>query len=267
MGTTCAGVGAPGDVGRRSRRRRCTTSLSKAAPSSVTSVAPVVERPLPVGALRRVGGGPRGRRRWCRRGRPCRRGRRPRSTCCRRSSGLPSTATRMAEPRYSMTWPMPPPVPMRPMMARMTSLAVTPAGRSPSTVTAIVPRPLLRERLGGEDVLDLAGADAEGQGAEGAVGGGVAVAAHDRHARLGQALLGADDVHDALVAVAHGVERGCRTPRSSRRAPPSGCGDRVGDRAGRCRWWGRCGPSSPRSGRGGARAARRGAARRRPAAT
>ena len=43
----------------------------------------------------------------------------------------------MAEPRYSMTWPMPPPVPMRPMMARMTSLAVTPAGRSPSTVTAI----------------------------------------------------------------------------------------------------------------------------------
>ena len=46
---------------------------------------------------------------------------------------------RMAEPRYSMTEPMPPPVPMRPMMARMTSLAVTPAGRSPSTVTAIVP--------------------------------------------------------------------------------------------------------------------------------
>ena len=46
---------------------------------------------------------------------------------------------RMAEPRYSMTEPIPPPVPMRPMIARTMSLAVTPAGRSPSTVTAMVP--------------------------------------------------------------------------------------------------------------------------------
>ncbi len=44
---------------------------------------------------------------------------------------------RMADPRYSMTWPMPPPVPMRPMTARMTSLAATPGGSSPSTSTAI----------------------------------------------------------------------------------------------------------------------------------
>ena len=42
-------------------------------------------------------------------------------------------------PRYSMIEPMPPPVPMRPMMARITSLAVAPSGSSPSTVTAIVP--------------------------------------------------------------------------------------------------------------------------------
>ena len=46
---------------------------------------------------------------------------------------------RMAEPRYSMTEPMPPPVPMRPMIVRMTSFAVAPSGRSPLTVTAIVP--------------------------------------------------------------------------------------------------------------------------------
>ena len=91
------------------------------------------------------------------------------------------------------------------MMARMMSLAVTPAGRSPSTVTAIVPGAVLGERLGGEDVLDLAGADAEGEGAERAVGGGVAVAADDGHARLGEALLGADDVDDALARVAHRV--------------------------------------------------------------
>ena len=115
-------------------------------------------------------------------------------------------SARMAEPRYSMTEPMPPPVPMRPMMARMTSLAVTPAGRSPSTVTAMVPGPVLGQGLGGEHVLDLAGADAEGQGAERAVGGGVAVAADDGHARLGEALLGADDVDDALAGVAHRVQ-------------------------------------------------------------
>ncbi len=60
-----------------------------------------------------------------------------------------------------------------------------------------------RQRLGGEHVLDLRGADAHGDRAERTVGGGVAVAADDRHARLGQPQLRADDVHDALIAVAH----------------------------------------------------------------
>src|SRR5207245_1270201 len=46
---------------------------------------------------------------------------------------------RMAAPRNSITLPMPPPVPMRPMTASTTSLAVTPSGNAPSTVTAIVP--------------------------------------------------------------------------------------------------------------------------------
>ena len=45
----------------------------------------------------------------------------------------------MARPRYSSTEPMPPPVPMRAMIASTTSLAVTPSGKSPSTVIAIVP--------------------------------------------------------------------------------------------------------------------------------
>ena len=48
-------------------------------------------------------------------------------------------------------------------------------------------RALLRQRLRGQDVLDLARADAECQRAEGAVRGGVRIAAHDRHARLRQA--------------------------------------------------------------------------------
>src|SRR6266852_9842102 len=43
----------------------------------------------------------------------------------------------MAEPRYSITEPTPPLVPMRQTMTRMTSLSVTPGGRSQSTVMAI----------------------------------------------------------------------------------------------------------------------------------
>ena len=44
-------------------------------------------------------------------------------------------SARMASPAYSMTWPVPPAVPISPMMARMMSLAVTPSGSLPSTVT------------------------------------------------------------------------------------------------------------------------------------
>ncbi len=43
----------------------------------------------------------------------------------------------MAAPRYSMTCPAPPPVPIWPMMASTRSFAVTPGGRAPSTVTAM----------------------------------------------------------------------------------------------------------------------------------
>ena len=65
----------------------------------------------------------------------------------------------------------------------------------------------LPERLRGQDVLDLAGADPEGQGAEGAVGAGVAVAADDRQAGERQAQLGTDHVDDPLVAALDVVER------------------------------------------------------------
>ncbi len=51
-------------------------------------------------------------------------------------------------------------------------------------------------------MLDLAGADPERERAESAVGGRVGVTADDRHTRLGQPELGADDVHDALTEVA-----------------------------------------------------------------
>ena len=45
---------------------------------------------------------------------------------------------RMAEPVYSKTWPVPPPVPMRLMRLRMMSLEVTPGLSVPSTRTSYV---------------------------------------------------------------------------------------------------------------------------------
>ena len=81
----------------------------------------------------------------------------------------------------------------------MTSLAVTPAASFPSTRTSKVSGLVLQQALGCQDVLDLAGADAESQRAKRTMGGGVAVAANDGHARLGQAQFRTDDVHHALV--------------------------------------------------------------------
>ena len=59
----------------------------------------------------------------------------------------------------------------------------------------------LPDGLGGEDVLDLGGADPEGESTEGPVGRGVAVTADDQHPGLGQALFRADHVDDPLPRV------------------------------------------------------------------
>ncbi len=57
----------------------------------------------------------------------------------------------------------------------------------------------LDQGLGRQHMLDLGSADAKGEGAHRPVRRGVAVAANDRHAWLGEALLRSDDVDDALV--------------------------------------------------------------------
>ena len=44
-------------------------------------------------------------------------------------------SARIASPQYSMTWPLPPAVPVSPMIESVTSLAVTPSGRLPLTST------------------------------------------------------------------------------------------------------------------------------------
>ena len=66
---------------------------------------------------------------------------------------------------------------------------------------AHVLRFLLDQRLRRQHVLDLGGADAVGERAEGAMRRGMAVAAHDRGAGQREALLGPDDVDDALALV------------------------------------------------------------------
>ena len=60
---------------------------------------------------------------------------------------------------------------------------------------------LLDQRLRRQHMLDLGRADAMRQRAERAMRRGVAVAADDGHAGQGKALLGADDVDDALALV------------------------------------------------------------------
>ncbi|MEY9486030.1 hypothetical protein RKD26_001824 [Streptomyces calvus] len=85
------------------------------------------------------------------------------------------------------------------------------------------------QRLGGQHVLDLGGADAEGQAAEGAVRGGVGVAADHRHAGLGEAQLRADDVHDALLDVAQRVQPDAELGAVLAQRLQLDPGDRVGD--------------------------------------
>ena len=91
-------------------------------------------------------------------------------------------------------------------------------GSSPSTLMRKVFGLGLRQRLRGQHVLDLGGADAEGQRAERAMRGGVRVAADDGHAGLGDAELRADHVHDPLVRDPARRRTRCRSPRSSRAA-------------------------------------------------
>ena len=180
MGSASCGLVPQVTVGAMLRRVQRAPRESKTASGVGRQRLPVGERLGPRLALGRVAAGPPRRRRSSRRARSCPRGRPPRSTCCRPSCALPWTWPRMTGPAYSMAWPTPPPAPILAMMARITSLAVTPAGRVPVTVMRIALRLLLPEALGGQHVLDLGRADAEGERAEGSVGRGVRVAADEQ---------------------------------------------------------------------------------------
>jgi hypothetical protein len=90
---------------------------------------------------------------------------------------------------------------------------------------------LHRERLAGQHVADLRGADAERHGAERAVRRRVAVAARDGHARLREAELGTDHVHDALVGAAECVERNAVLAAVALERRHHLLGHQVGERA------------------------------------
>ena len=131
-----ARVGAPGHVRHQLRPVDRHRPLVQ-GPRIGAQLPPAVQRRFPRRALRRVRRDPRRRQTSCRPGRPGPRARRPRCSCCTPSCGLPSTAPRIALPVYSMTCPIPPPMPMRPMMPSTMSLPVTPIGSSPSTRTSM----------------------------------------------------------------------------------------------------------------------------------
>ena len=168
---------------------------------------------------------------------------------------------RMASPVYSKTWPVPPPIPIRAISARMMSLARHAGGEPAVDADLVGLRVALEQRLGREDHLDLARPDPERERTERAVGRRVRVAADDRHARLGQAELRPDDVDDPLARASRARGAGSRTRRSSARA--GGPGPRPSGRAiGRLRAWsGSSGRRSRRSAPGGGPSGRGRAAR------
>ena len=113
----------------------------------------------------------------------------------------------IAGPAYSTTWPTAPATPICPIVAEDQVL-----GRDAEAELALVadahrPGLGLHQALGRQHVLDLARADPERQRPEGPVGGGVRVAADDRHPGLGDAQLGADHVDDPLAVGAQRVDR------------------------------------------------------------
>ncbi len=100
----------------------------------------------------------------------------------------------------------------------MMSLAVTLSLSDAVDAHLEAQRLALEQRLRRENHLHLARADAESERAERAVGGRVRVAAHDRHARLGQSQLRSDDVDDALAVRTQAVEGDAELARVARQS-------------------------------------------------
>ncbi len=107
----------------------------------------------------------------------------------------------MASPAYSSTYPVPPAGSDLADDGQNDILAGDAVGQFAIDGGAHVLGLLLDQCLRRQNVFHFRSPDAVRQRAEGAVGGGVAVAADDGGAGQRETLLGADDMHDALTAV------------------------------------------------------------------
>ena len=100
----------------------------------------------------------------------------------------------------------------------------------------------LQQALRGQHVLHFAGADAEGQRAERAVRGGVAVAADHGHAGLRESQFRADHVDDALPVAVHAQAADAELAAVGFQLRELLGGDLIDDRQRAVRWWECCGP-------------------------
>ena len=203
-GRRLAGVGAPGDL--RGQRGGVDHELAVERRVRVASCSATSARsPARAAPARRAG--PPGSGTSSRRRRSARPARPIRSTCSRPSCGLPSRAPGSPRRRTRRHGCVAPAAVSCAISPRIMSFGPTPIARRARERDAHGVRALLRQRLRGQHVLDLARADAECERAEGAVRRGVRIAADDRHAGLRDAELRADHVDDALAAVPEAVVR------------------------------------------------------------
>ncbi len=139
---------------------------------------------------------------------------------------------RITSPVYSMTYPVAPAVPIRPMMARMMSLAVTPGRSVPLTrisiVWALAGAGVWVARTCSTSLVPIPKASAP----KAPWVRGVAVAADNGFAGQGQAQFRADHVDDALVRAVQIVERDAEFRADSGQRLHLFGGNRVGDRQG-----------------------------------
>src|SRR6185436_8173735 len=87
----------------------------------------------------------------------------------------------------------------------------------------------LYQALGGQYMLDFAGADAEGQGSERAMGGSMRITAYDGCPWKGKALFRSDHMHDTLTDIIHAEEHDAEVMAIFFQCPDLFCTERISD--------------------------------------
>ena len=194
-------------IGSSAAASSVTVAIVASRPSSVAQRAPARDRRVPGGALAARARGPS---RYCERRLVGRDHAGARARLDRhvadRHARLPCRARGSPAPVYSMTWPVAPPTPIsRDQREDRGPSRSRPRGSSPSNAHLERLRPRCSRHCVAStcstSLVPMPNASAPNAPCV----DGVAVAAHDRHARLREPELGTDHVHDALP-------RRCRAP-------------------------------------------------------